>query len=323
MLYKIAVVGYGNLGKAVESVVQNNKNFKLEKIFSRRKNQKSPYNTSFDLIENIDKYKGKIDLLFVTLGSYNDIEKYGYNLAKNFNTIDSFDTHAKLKDYLLDLDKIAKESKKVCLSAFGWDPGLMSLMRVLFDSIDQKTCSNCFWGKGVSQGHSDAIRRVEGVENAIQYTVPKKDILSLSRKLYDYSPNNEDKHDRVCFVSLKNSADKKVVKSKIQTMPNYFDKYNTQVNFVTNSQILSRQKNLSHKGFIFKNFKINDKYKTKMYFSLNLQSNPYFTAKIMLMGASAVANLLSQKSYGAYSILDIPVSYFSLLPREQLLSTKL
>ena len=323
MKLKVAIVGYGNLGKALESILQNSQNYKLEKIFSRRINLYSPYKTPFEKLENIHKYKGKIDILLVSLGSYSDIDKYGLDLAKDFCTIDSFDTHAKLKNHIFALDKIAKQNKKVCLCAFGWDPGLMSLIRTIFDSIDDKTPSNCFWGKGVSQGHSDAIRRVNGVENAIQYTIPKQDILSKSRKAFDYSPTNEQKHDRLCYVALTPSGDKNIVEQTIKSMPNYFDKYNTKINFVDDKQVKKLQRNLSHKGYIFKNFKINKTYSTKMSFSLSLQSNPFFTAKIMLMGVNVVANLLSTQSYGAYSMLDVPVRLFLSKNRQEVIENKL
>ncbi len=319
----VGIVGYGNLGKALEDILINKSGVNLVKIFSRRENLKSPYKTSFDKLENISKYVDKINTLFLCVGSYSDVEKIGKVVLKEFNTIDSFDTHSKLKDYILILNEIAKENKKIALSAFGWDPGLMSLIRVLFDSISVNCDCNCFWGSGVSQGHSDALRRVEGVENAIQYTVPQNETLNKCKHKFCFYPLTYDKHKRICYVSVQNGFNTDEIKEKIISMPNYFKGYKTEVNFVDEIEIKNRQKKLKHKGYIIKNFKILNKYKTKMELILKMDSNPHFTAEIMAMGMNIVNKLYKEKKYGAYSILDVPISYFSIENRETLLSKKL
>ncbi len=319
----VGIVGYGNLGKALESILICKNNVNLIKIFSRRDNLKSPYKTSFDKLENVSKYVGKIDTLILCVGSYSDLEKIGTLVIKNFNTIDSFDTHSKLKDYILNLNDVAKENKKIALSAFGWDPGVMSLIRVLFDSISDNVDCNCFWGSGVSQGHSDALRRVKGVENAIQYTVPISEVLNQCKRKPNIRPSSFEKHKRICYVSVKSKSDVNKIKNEIISMPNYFKGYKTEVNFVDEIEIKNRQKKLRHKGYIIKNFNILNKYKTKMELILKMDSNPHFTAEIMIMGLNIINKLYCENKFGAYSILDVPISYFSNESRETLLTKKL
>ena len=324
MQIKVGIVGYGNLGKAVEEIVLKDNRFELVKIFSRRENLKSKFNTPVANTQNLESYKGKIDILFLCVGSFSDIEKIGVKAINNFNTVDSFDTHNKLKDYIFMLDNCAKKSCHVGLCAFGWDPGIMSLIRLLFDSLSfDKSKSNAFWGKGVSQGHSDALRQIFGVENAIQYTIPNSQIVKQCKKLFNYSPQECLKHKRVCFVAEKQGENKDRIISEIVNIPNYFKGYDTQINFVSNSEIRKKQKNLFHKGRIINNFKILDKYNVRLDFSLKLKSNPHFTAQIMCVGALIVKNLFYQNKFGAYSIFDVPLSFFSSLSRENLLAEKL
>ena len=208
----VGIVGYGNLGKGVESAIAHSEYFNLVKIFSNRTGLTSPLNSSFEETKNLEKYAGKIDILFLCGGSYSDIEKIGPRTIKLFNTVDSFDTHAKLEKYINSLDKMAKNSQKVAVSAAGWDPGLMSMMRIIFNSVSPvHTPANAFWGMGVSQGHSDAIRRVNGVKNAIQYTVPNNKIVKNCETQFDYVPQGTEKHSRLCYVVLEEDADKEAV----------------------------------------------------------------------------------------------------------------
>ncbi len=303
----VAIVGYGNLGKALEEILITEYN--LVAIFSRRTNLTSAYGTHIVSLDKINDYKGKIDIVFLALGSFNDIEKYGQKIARNFNTVDSFDTHRKLKKYICALDKVAKKSKTVTLSSFGWDPGLMSLIRTIFQAIDTKSPCESFWGKGVSQGHSDALRRVDGVKNAIQYTVPNKEILNKCRASFYFSPKEKEKHKRECFIALRQGASKEKIEKVVKSMPNYFLGYDTTVNFEDEKSILKRQTRLSHKGYIFKNFTAcSHRFRLKFYVSMT--SNPHFTATLMIMGARAVERLVKDKNFGAYSILDIPPKYF-------------
>lgn len=323
-IVKVGIVGYGNLGKGVESALQNWKEFKLVKIFSNRIGLTSPFGTKFEKTENLDSYAGKIDLLFLCGGSFNDIEVIGPKTIKNFNTVDSFDTHAKLEKYITELNKLAKTSKKVAVCAGGWDPGLMSMIRALFNAISPThTVANSFWGMGVSQGHSNAIRRIEGVKNAIQYTIPNNKIVKNCEKLFDYTPDATQKHSRLCYVELEPGADADKVKYEIVNMPNYFKDYKTTVKFVSEEKIKQMQQKMFHKGLVVKNFKCANQYATKLSFSLDIESNPYFTAEILVALAVAVSKLSNEEKYGAYSVFDLPLSYLTFTDRSELLKTTL
>ena len=320
----VGIVGYGNLGKGVESAINHSEYFNLVKIFSNRTGLTSPFNSSFEETKNLEKYAGKIDILFLCGGSYSDIEKVGPRAIKLFNTVDSFDTHAKLEKYINSLDKMAKNSQKVAVSAAGWDPGLMSMMRIIFNSVSPvHTPANAFWGMGVSQGHSDAIRRVNGVKNAIQYTVPNQKIVKRCETEFDYVPQGTEKHSRLCYVVLEEDADKEAVKNEIINMPNYFLGYNTTVKFVNEEKLKKMQEKMFHKGLVVKNFKCSDKHATQLKFTLDVESNPFFTAEVMVTLGCAVYKLNKEKKFGAYSVFDIPLSYFSMQDRNSLIKTLL
>ncbi len=318
----VGIVGYGNLGKGVESAVMNSEYFNLVKIFSKRSNIESPFGSSFELTSNLEKYAGEIDILFLCGGSYSDIEEIGPKAIKLFNTVDSFDTHSKLEKYINQLDKDAKKSKKVAVCAGGWDPGLMSMIRLIFNSISPvHSLANSFWGMGVSQGHSDAIRRVEGVKNAIQYTIPNKKIVANCYKKFDYTPKGTEKHSRLCYVVLEEGADANKVKNEIVNMPNYFLGYKTTVKFITEDKLKKMQQKMFHKGLVVKNFKCSNKFATKLNFELDVESNPFFTSEILVTLACAVAKLSKEEKFGAYSVFDIPLSYLTLEDRNTLLKT--
>lgn len=319
---KVGIVGYGNLGKGVESAIKHSEWFELVKIFSKREGLKSPFASEFELTKNLDKYAKKIDVLFLCGGSFSDIETIGPETIKKFNTVDSFDTHAKLEGYITKLDKVAKANEHVAVSAGGWDPGLMSMIRCIFNSISPvHTPANSFWGMGVSQGHSDAIRRIEGVKNAIQYTVPSKKIVKNCGTMFDYVPQGNEKHERLCYVALQEGADANKIKQEIVNMPNYFLGYKTIVKFVSEEKIKSMQQKMFHKGYVCKNFLCSDKHATKLEFSLDLASNPFFTAEILVSLACAVYKLYKEKKFGAYSVLDLPLSYLTMIDRKTLLKT--
>lgn len=316
----VGIVGYGNLGKGVESAIYNGEYFKLVKIFSNRTGLTSPFNSSFEETRNLEKYAGKIDILFLCGGSYSDIEKIGPRAIKLFNTVDSFDTHAKLEKYINSLDKLAKSSQKVAVSASGWDPGLMSMMRLIFNSISPvHTPANSFWGMGVSQGHSDAIRRINGVKNAIQYTIPNKKIVNKCNTEFDFVPQGTEKHERLCYVVLEDDADATAIKNEIVNMPNYFLGYKTTVKFVNEEKLKKMQQKMFHKGYVVKNFKCSDQHATQMSFSLDVESNPFFTSEVMVTLACAVSKFNKEKKFGAYSVFDIPLSYFSMEDRNSLI----
>lgn len=296
----VGVVGYGNLGKAVAQQLKNHEIFNLVGVFSRRD---VPHTIPISKILN---FKDKIDLLFICSGSQSDLETQESVLIKHFNTIDSYDNHNRLKEHISNIDIIAKEHKKIALCSFGWDPGLFSLMRGLFYGLGFTPYS--FWGKGTSQGHTQAIKQIEGVVDAIQFTIPNEECIEKLKNGDEI--DNFNLHSRECFVVC-NKHDEKRIEQEIITMPDYFKGYKTKVNFVSIDE-LNRLKSFSHKGQVLtKNNVLN--------FSLNLHSNPDFTASVLIAYASSFAILKEKQMFGAHTIFDIPMNYimqkdeFSLL----------
>ena len=301
MKIKVGIVGYGNLGKAVEKIVLSNPNFTLVACFSRRIT-KSKLNSKIESYDNILTYKNKIDVLFLCGSSKSDIEIQAPELAKHFCTINSFDNHKRLGELVKTLDSISNENKTISIVACGWDPGLFSIIRTLFFAISKET-PYTFWGKGISMGHSDVIRQVSGVEDAVQFTIPNKEAVTLAKQ--GLLSENTPRHYRECFV-LANKNKHKQIEKEIKNTPNYFKGQPTSVNFVSQIQLLKLKNKLSHSGKILTRFKSIDGWVSKMNFAVSMQSNPNFTASIMTAYAMAVKNLLSQKQYGAFTCLDVP-----------------
>lgn len=296
-MFNVGIVGYGNLGRAVEEELRNNNEFNLVGIFSNQnlENVISP--------KEIEKYKDKIDFLFLCVGSYNGIEKNAAKLIKHFSFIDAYDNHVNLKKYIQNLDDLAYENNTVAISACGWDPGLFSCMRGLFDSLGYTPYS--FWGKGTSQGHTNAIKTIKGVVDAIQFTVPNEEIVESIKNGNDEHIGKHF-HKRECFVVCED-YDKERIEFEIKNMPDYFLGYDTSVHFVS-QQELDEMKSFSHKGQVLTA-------RNTMNFSLNLESNPHFTAKVMIAYSKVIKKLKSEQKYGAYSIFDIPLK--SILNKDE------
>lgn len=291
MKIPVGVVGYGNLGRSVVENLQNDKTFQLEAVFSRRD---LPIATSYS---DILKFKDKIELLFVCGGSQNELEEQTNFLIKHFNLIESYDNHNRLKSHIQDLDLAAKGHQKIALCSFGWDPGLFSLMRGLFDSLGQNPYS--FWGKGLSQGHTQAIKNIDGVIDGLQFTLPNKDIIAKIKNGESVKVSKEF-HKRLCYVVC--SKEKRAeIEHKIKSMPDYFLGYETEVKFVS-QESLDKLKSFAHKGQVLTLNNI-------MNFSLNLPSNPKFTANVMTTFARAYPKLKEEKKFGAHDIFDIPMKY--------------
>lgn len=288
--YKVGIIGFGNLGKEVAKQLDANEKFELVGIFSRRK-LNGCY--SYDDIKN---FINKIDLMFLCVGSQNDLEKVAYEQIKNFNTIDCYDNHNRLKNYIKKQNDLAIRYSKVALCAFGWDPGLFSLMRGLIDSLDFKYYT--FWGKGLSQGHTQALKNLPNVIDAVQFTVPSKNALK-SVKNGNLIENDKSLHKRMCFIVCAPEHERKI-KSQIVSMPDYFEGYRTIVKFVS-SEELNKIKSFAHKGEVVACGDV-------MEFKLNLKSNPEFTAKVLIDYAKAVFPLVASKRFGAYTILDLPIN---------------
>ncbi|MBE7082487.1 MAG: diaminopimelate dehydrogenase [Clostridiales bacterium] len=292
---RVGIVGYGNLGKAVEDLVLQDNRFDLVCIFSKR-NIKS-VNAKTDFYENLHKYKNKIDILFLCGGSSSNLFEQALDCLKNFNTIDAFDTHKKIAQHIKNCNKAALQNNTIAFCCFGWDPGLFSLMRVLFKSLNKQTFTT--WGKGVSQGHTEAIKNIKGVTDALQFTIPnQKQIRQIK---CGKSVKNLNLHSRLCYVVADKNM-QKYIANKIVNMPHYFKGYNTKVVFVNNSKLL-KLKTFCHQGQVFTP-------KNELCFSLKTKSNPHITASVMLCYASLVKKFKKQQNFGAYSILDIPLSVF-------------
>ena len=303
MKIRAGIIGYGNLGKAVEEELLKNKRFKLVAIFSRR-TITSKYNTLVEPYADFVHYKGKIDIMFMCGGSANDIEQQMPDVAKYFNLINSFDTHSKLAKLVAEIDKINKNYKTVSLTACGWDPGLFSIIRSLCFGVSTSKPIT-FWGKGISMGHSDAIRRVRGVDDAVQFTVPNKQAIIMAEKgLLD---SETALHNRQCFVVAEPKFHSKI-EDEIKNMPNYFKGQPTNVSFISQIKLLKLKKNMAHKGCIVCAFKLSKNKKAALKFSAKMSSNPMFTAKIMLRFAVSVMNYFKDNKFGAYLPIDISIS---------------
>lgn len=294
---RVGIVGYGNLGKSVEKQVRMRDDFRLVGIFSRRQ-VSSFFSTPCYKFEDIEKFNRKIDVMILCLGSKSDIENFAFDIAKHFNTIDSFDNHTHISVYQTKLAAQNKKNKKCSIISCGWDPGLFSLMRAQFVSIcgEQQT----FWGKGVSQGHSQALRELDEVDDAVEFTIPSKQ--AIKSALLGNAIAEKSKHMRQCYVAAKQGQNKRKLRKKICNIPDYFEGYKTKVIFCSKQKIEKLKQHMFHKGFVTTP-------KKQMFFELNLDSNPDFTAKVMVSYCVALSKLCKNKEYGAKTILDIPPSY--------------
>ena len=314
---RIGIYGYGNLGKGVETAIYNNKDIELVGIFTRR-NPSSVKALHDDVkIYHVDDAKNmqdKIDVMILCGGSATDLPEQTPEVAKMFNTVDSFDTHVKIPEYFASVNKEAKDANHLSLISCGWDPGLFSLNRALLESILPNGTNYVFYGRGLSQGHSDAIRRIKGVKNAVQYTVPYDE--SVEKVRNGENPNFESVREvmwRECFVVLEDGADEKEIEKEIKEMPNYFEPYNTVVHFISEEELHKNHSGMPHGGFVLRSGNTSEGVNQVAEFSLKLDSNPEFTASVLVAYARGVHRLSKEGKTGAVTVLDIPVSY--LLPK--------
>ena len=310
-MIKVGVVGYGNLGRGVCLAVDKANDMQCVGVFTRRPpetvNPVAGYKTYS--VKDLPKFKGKIDVLLLCGGSATDLPATTAEYIKDFNTVDSFDTHAKIPEYFEKLDKIAKESGTLGAISIGWDPGIFSLARLLFRSVLPDGNDYTFWGKGVSQGHSDAIRRIAGVKNAIQYTIPKED--ALNSVLCGENPllTAREKHARECFVVAEEGADKARIEREIMEMPNYFADYDTVVHFISDTELKEKHSKLSHGGTVIRSGKTTEENSELLQLSLKLDSNPEFTGSVLTAYARAVYKLSALGETGVLTAFDIPFKY--------------
>ena len=306
---RIGINGYGNLGKGIEKAVKNNPDIELVGIFTRRdpSTVKTIYpETKVYSIENIEEYKDKVDVMMLCGGSATDLPVQAPKMAKMFTTVDSYDCHAKIPEYFKSVDASAKEGNNLSLISCGWDPGLFTLNRCLFESILPKGENYVFYGRGLSQGHSDAVRRIEGVKNAVQYTVPYEE--SVEKVRNGKNPHFESVREvmwRECYVVLEEGADEERVEKEIKEMPNYFEPYNTVVHFIDEEEFNKNHKGMPHGGFVLRSGKTTEENNQIAEFSLKLDSNPEFTSSVLVAYARAVYRMKKTGLTGAITVLDI------------------
>ena len=319
---RIGIVGYGNIGRGVEQAIKRNEDMELAAVFTRRDPASVKVATEGAKVVHMDdmlSMKGDVDVMVLCGGSATDLPVMGPEIAANFNTIDSFDTHAKIPEYFANVDKAAKEGNNISIISVGWDPGMFSLNRLYAESILVQGSTYKFWGKGVSQGHSDAIRRIPGVKNAIQYTVPVDEAVDQVRSGSEPKLTTRDKHTRECYVVAQEGANKAEIENAIKTMPNYFDEYNTTVHFISEEELKRDHSKMPHGGFVIRTGETGEEgNKHVIEYSLKLDSNPEFTASVLIAYARAAYRLNQKGENGARSVFDIAPALLSMKTPEQL-----
>lgn len=319
---RIGIVGYGNIGRGVEQAIKRNEDMELAAVFTRRDPASVKVATEGAKVVHMDdmlSMKGDVDVMVLCGGSATDLPVMGPEIAANFNTIDSFDTHAKIPEYFANVDKVAKEGNNIGIISVGWDPGMFSLNRLYAESILVQGSTYTFWGKGVSQGHSDAIRRIPGVKNAIQYTVPVDEAVDQVRSGSEPKLTTRDKHTRECYVVAQEGANKAEIENAIKTMPNYFDEYNTTVHFISEEELKRDHSKMPHGGFVIRTGETGEEgNKHVIEYSLKLDSNPEFTASVLIAYARAAYRLNQKGENGARSVFDIAPALLSMKTPEQL-----
>ena len=320
---RIGIMGYGNLGKGIECAIKQNPDMELVAVFSRRDPSTVKILTEGVKVYNVDdavKMKNEIDVLILCGGSATDLPVQTPEYAKYFNVVDSFDTHARIPEHYANVDTAAKENGNIAVISCGWDPGMFSLNRLYANCILPNGNDYTFWGKGVSQGHSDAIRRIEGVANAKQYTIPVDTALEKVRNGENPELTTREKHTRECFVVAKEGADKARIEKEIKEMPNYFADYDTTVHFITEEELQRDHSGIPHGGFVIRSGKTgwNEENSHIIEYSLKLDSNPEFTASVIVACARAAFRMKKEGMTGCKTIFDIAPAYMSPLSGDEL-----
>lgn len=323
MSIKIGILGYGNLGRGVECAIKQNDDMELAAVFTRR----APENVNILTkeakvchIDDLESWKDNIDVLILCGGSATDLPVQSPKYAKMFNIIDSFDTHAKIPEHYADVDAAAKEGGNIGIISVGWDPGMFSLNRLYAGAVLPEGKDYTFWGKGVSQGHSDAIRRVNGVKDGKQYTIPIEAALDAVRSGSNPELTTREKHLRECFVVAEEGADLSVIEQEIKTMPNYFDEYETIVHFISQEELDRDHSGIPHGGFVIRSGKTGweKEHQHVIEYSLKLDSNPEFTSSVLVAYARAAYKLSQEGQSGCRTVFDIAPAYLSAKSGEEL-----
>lgn len=323
MTIKIGILGYGNLGKGVECAVKHNPDMELAAVFTRRDKESLNILTpgvKVCSVQEAESMKDEIDVMILCGGSATDLPVQTPQFAKCFNVVDSFDTHARIPEHFEAVDAAAKEGGHVGIISVGWDPGMFSLNRLYGNAVLPEGSDYTFWGRGVSQGHSDAIRRVEGVKDARQYTVPVEAALRAVRDGENPELTTRQKHTRECFVVAEEGADLKRIEEEIVTMPNYFADYDTTVRFISEEELMRDHKGIPHGGFVIRTGKTGweNEHSHVIEYSLKLDSNPEFTASVIVAYARAAYRLSKEGAAGCKTVFDIAPAYLSPLSGEEL-----
>lgn len=323
MSIRIGIIGYGNLGRGIECAIRQNDDLELVAVFTRRDPETVKILTEgvkVYPVASAPEFKDKIDVMILCGGSATDLPKQTKEYVKYFHVVDSFDTHACIPEHFAEVDAAAKENGKIGVISVGWDPGMFSLNRLYSDAILPAGSNYTFWGKGVSQGHSDAIRRVEGVANGKQYTVPVESALEAVRSGSNPELTTRQKHTRECFVVAKEGADKAKIEADIKNMPNYFADYDTTVNFITEEELQKNHSGIPHGGFVIQSGKTgwNLEHTHVIEYSLKLDSNPEFTACVLVAFARAAYRLGKEGQSGCKTAFDIAPAYLSAKSAEEL-----
>lgn len=313
---RIGIVGYGNLGKGVKAAIGQNPDTELTAVFTRRPPDTVKIDDGKVKVVNVSeaqKYVNDIDVMILCGGSATDLPEQSPYFTKMFNTVDSFDTHANIPQHFAAVDGAAKAGGKIGCISVGWDPGLFSMNRMLAEAILPVGNEYTFWGRGVSQGHSDAIRRVSGVKAGVQYTIPIEEAIEKVRSGVNPEFTTREKHLRDCYIVAEEGADKEKIAAEIKSMPNYFADYETKVNFITEKELKEKHSDMPHGGFVIRSGKTGEQGTNThlVEFSLKLDSNPEFTASVLVAYARAVYRLNKEGQTGAKTVFDIPLAYLS------------
>lgn len=323
MKIKVGIMGYGNLGRGIECALKQNDDMELVAVFTRRDPSTVNILTEGVKVYSVDEavaMKDTIDVLILCGGSATDLPEQTKEYAKYFNVIDSFDTHARIPEHFANVDEVAKANGNIAIISAGWDPGMFSLNRLYASAVLPQGKDYTFWGKGVSQGHSDAIRRIEGVADAKQYTVPVDTALEAVRSGSNPDLSTREKHTRECFVVAEEGADLAKIEAEIKNMPNYFADYDTTVTFITAEELKANHSGIPHGGFVIRsgNTGWNEENKNIIEYSLKLDSNPEFTASVIVAYARAAYRMKQEGATGCKTVFDIAPAYMSALSGEEL-----
>ena len=320
---KIGILGYGNLGRGVECAIRQNPDMELVAVFTRRAPESVSILTKdakVCSVADVEEWKDKIDVMILCGGSATDLPEQTPKYAQMFNVVDSFDTHARVPEHFANVDKAASESNHVGIISVGWDPGMFSLNRMYANAILTNGKDYTFWGKGVSQGHSDAIRRIDGVKDGKQYTIPVEAALEAVRNGENPELTTRQKHTRECFVVAEEGADLARIENEIKTMPNYFDEYDTTVHFISEEELKRDHSGIPHGGFVIRTGKTgwNDENSHVIEYSLKLDSNPEFTSSVIVAYARAAYRMSQEGQKGCKTVFDVAPAYLSALDGAEL-----